>query len=166
MVTATILITGGLIVAGTRILLKRRQVRTPTWLIQPDGSRVKSYAVIVESDEVTALSEERAIKTNYTLSTLSLGLNLASTLLFDPVKWLGLPLDIYNLGVIIEHGFSDLRRSAQMVVIVVVTITLMISGQALLISSIQWIYFFSRKFVLDVQKHLRTLSTAERATAT
>ncbi len=169
MVTTTILITGGLVVAGTRILLRRRRTRTPVWLIQRDGSRVKSYAVVVESEEVTALSRERELSTNYTLSTVSLGLNLAGELLLEPVRWLGLPLDIYSLAVIIEQssgGLNGPRRGAQIVAISVCIITLTLSDQFVIISFVQWSYFFYRIVALDVQKRLAAMASAAHATST
>lgn len=161
MLTTTILITGGLVVAGARILLKRKHARTPVWLTQRDGHREKSYAVVVESDEVAENALEHQIATTYTLSSVSLGLNLVAELIVEPLKWFGLPIDIYNFALIIEQGYDGefgSRRGAQLAAICVFMITFTLSDQFVMISVVQWCYFFYRKATFQLYQRLRHLA--------
>ncbi|NTV62629.1 MAG: hypothetical protein HGA65_03700 [Oscillochloris sp.] len=161
MFTTTILIAGGVVLAGTRLLWRRKQVRTPVWLIQQDGSRVKSYAMVVESDEAREASQERALTTSYRLSTVSLGLSLASELIIEPLKWLGLPIDIYNFALIVEQGYTGQygpRRGAQLAAISIFVVTFILSDQFLMVSLIQWCYFFYRKAGFQLYKRLRYMA--------
>lgn len=148
MLTTTILITGGLVLGGARILLRRRQARTPVWLTQSDGSRLKSYALIVEQDEMAETRLAQEVDTEYALSTVSLGLSVAGVLVAAPIALLGLPINIYNLAAIVEQAYNGLsrqRRIAQLAAVSVALTVFTLSNQSLIVSCIQWLYFAYRR---------------------
>jgi len=163
MLPITILITGGLVVAGARFLRRRKEVRTPVWLIQADGSRVKSYAVVIEDAATTERALEQEINTTYTLSTVSFGLNLLSELIFAPLRWLDLLVDIYFLGLMIEESYDErfvAQRGARLVVLGALVLNYMLMSEFLLISFTIWGYFFYRKVAFDFQKRLGQTAAA------
>jgi hypothetical protein len=157
MLTTTILIAGGLVVAGTRILVKRKQARAPIWLIQRDGTRVKSYALVIEDKATTALALKQQVETSYTLATISLGLSMASDLLFEPIKWLGLPFDIATFGLLLEQVYDErhqARHGARLTAIGVFLVIFTAADRIVIITIIQWCYFFYRKVAFELQRQL------------
>ncbi len=163
MLTTTILITGGLVVVGARFLRRRKEVRTPVWLIQRDGSRVKSYAVVIENAATTERALEHEINTTYTLSTVSFGLNLVGALLFAPIKWLDLIVDIYFLALMIEESYDErfvAQRGTQLVALGAFVINYILMSKFLLISFALWGYFFYRKAAFDFRKRLGQMAHA------
>ncbi|RRR74378.1 MAG: hypothetical protein EI684_07245 [Candidatus Viridilinea halotolerans] len=161
MFATTVLITGSIVYAGVRIMRKRKGKRTPVWLAQSDGTTEQSYAQLVEPEEETALAVERDLNTNYALATISLSLDIVAALIYQPLRWVSMPMDIYNLATILDDayaGFFDARRSVQILSATTTVLIFMFADQIVMVSLVQWCYFTYQKVRFDLRQRLVELA--------
>lgn len=166
MLATTVLITGSIMYAGVRIFRQRKSKRTAIWLTQTDGSKQQGSAQIVESEEATTLATERAINTNYALASISLSLDLVAVTIYAPLRWVSMPMDMYNLATIFEQAYAgvfDSRRSVRILSVTTTVVILLLANQVVLVSLVQWLYFTYQKVGFDLRQRLGDMANTPAA---
>jgi hypothetical protein len=144
-------VAGSVLYAGAKTYFKHRHRKRFVWLLDDTGKRSPHETIIIDNPDPIQLAQTNDVE--FSVSTVSLGVTLISTLAYSPLSLISLPLSVYNSIPIFEEAFEVvfLKRSFRFVLVSSsIIVTGLLTDLQSLASLVQWLHFLNRKLLLNM----------------